>query len=271
MVSTPTHSPWASFAGRSAPSFTTSSSPRAFVEPVSLLLGQSLTEDVGGIALTLGFSVLACNVVNVLWIVFSIFIVSFRCIPFSKNWNITEPGTCLAQVPIVTAVAAWGLAIELTIWALPIPATWRLQMPRSNKVALTLIFGLGIFDIGVGVGRLVTVLQVDEDFTWSQVPALQWLAIEPSIAIIVACLCVCRPLMEKLRPKGWRQPFASGRLTEDHIKLVGSKNGTVHSTAGVSVGSGPGSMTASQTGPDELPKGAVHVRRDITVSADNGV
>ncbi|KAI4266652.1 MAG: hypothetical protein L6R38_008621 [Xanthoria sp. 2 TBL-2021] len=180
-----------------------------------------------------------------------------------------EPGTCLEQVPIVTAVAAWGLAIELVIWTLPIPASWKLQMPRSNKVALTCIFGLGIFDIGVGVGRMITILQVDpQDFTWTQVPALQWLAIEPSIAIIVACLCVCRPLLEKILPKRCR-PLASGRPGEDHIKLVSSKSGIHQYSPGVS---GDSDIIVSRTEAEETPKCAIQVRKDyLVVSADNKV
>ena len=214
--------------------------------------------------------------INVIWIVFSIFIVSFRCKPFSKNWNTTEPGTCLAQVPIVSSIAAWGLAIELTIWCLPIPATWALQMLRSSKIAISLVFGLGIFDIGVGIGRLVTVLQVKEDdFTWTEVPALELLAIEPSIAITVACLCVCRPLMDNLLPKSWRHTFSpkkkSGNLPrEDYIKLVNAKNGNGHGTTRVDVEAGIDSTIASQTRPEELQENAVHVRNDIVVSADNG-
>lgn len=145
-------------------------------------------------------------------------------------------------------------------------------MPRRNKIAITCIFGLGIFDIGVGVARLVTVLQVDEeDFTWTQVPALIWLSIEPSIAIIVACLCVCRPLMEELLPKRWRRSFRStSRLGEDHIKLVGGKNGTAHSSGAVGNFTGAGS-TGSQNDPEEVANGAVHVRKDIIVSADQKV
>lgn len=180
-----------------------------------------------------------------------------------------EPGTCLKQVPIVAAVAAWGLAIELVIWTLPIPISWKLQIPRSNKVALTCIFGLGIFDIGVGVGRVITVLQVDpNDFTWTEVPALQWLAIEPSIAIIVACLCVCRPLLEKVLPRSWRR-LPSGRSGEDHIKLVSSKAGIHHYSAGVTGGS---DATVGRREAEETPKRAIQVRKDyLVVSADNQV
>lgn len=207
-------------------------------------------------------------IINVIWMIFNILIVSLRCHPYSKNWNRQEPGHCLPQVPIVSAVAAWGLAIELAIWALPIPTIWSLQMPRSSKVALTMIFGLGILDIGVGVARLATVLEVNElDFTWSEVPALEWLAIEPSIAILVACLCVCRPLMEKMLPAGWRPIFSSGRRkgAEYYINLIGGKNTTSKVTAGTNSAS-----LASQT-EDDRQGGAIHVKSEFDVSADHKV
>lgn len=179
-----------------------------------------------------------------------------------------EPGTCLAQVPIVAAVAAWGLAIELAIWMLPIPASWQLQMPRSNKIALTCIFGLGIFDIGVGVARVVTILQVDQDFTWSEAPALQWLAIEPSIAIVVSCMCVCRPLLDRFLPRSWRINSSSGRSTgDDHAKLVsGGKSDVVQYGADIRGGSDVGSTLISQTELEETSKGGIQVRKDFVVS-----
>jgi hypothetical protein len=222
--------------------------------------------------LTFRCSVLACSVINVLWIVFNIIIISVRCVPFSKNWSFTEPGTCLPQIPIVAAVAGWGLAIELAIWSLPIPVSWRLQLPRSSKVALSLIFGLGILDIGVGIGRLVTILQVDEkDPTWSEVPALEWLAIEPSIAIIVACLMVCRPLMEKLGPASWRQSSRKNHVDEDHIKLVGRKLGHLSRNEATCDGSAAGSVIASRMEHDNPQGSAIHVRRDFDITADDRV
>lgn len=150
--------------------------------------------------------------------------------------------------------------------------SWNLQVPRSSKIALTLIFGLGIFDIGVGVGRLVTVLQVDEkDFTWTEVPAIEWLALEPSIAIIVACLCVCRPLLERVLPYRWRSNTASTNLRDEHIKLVHGVSSFVQTTSSVGAGNQGGSTTASQGEPDMIPANAVHVRKDILMRADDKV
>lgn len=205
----------------------------------------------------------------------------------------TEEGHCAPQVPIVTVIAAWGLAIELAIWILPIPISWRLQLPLSSKIALTFIFGLGIFDIGVGIGRLVTVLQVDiKDPTWTEVPALSWLAVEPSIAILVACLCVCRPLLEFLLPRRFRKlgshtektfrSTRSGRgggglpgispTAEDRSALVNHPQTFTHAMASVGdkhVGEDGGADSSGEL--EEMQEGIVHVRKDIIVSADDKV
>lgn len=141
-------------------------------------------------------------------------------------------------------------------------------MPRSNKVALTCIFGLGIFDIGVGVGRLITILQVDEtDFTWSEVPALEWLAIEPSIAIVVSCMCVCRPLLEKLLPRSWRLTAGSSHTTEDHMKLVNRKPSVHHYSAGISSGQGKEGTLINLKELKEAPNGGIQVRKEFVVTA----
>ena len=172
----------------------------------------------------------------------------------------------------MAAVAGWGLALELAIWSLPIPASWRLQLPLSGKLALTSIFGLGIFDIGVGVARLVTVLQVDEkDPTWSEVPALQWLAIEPSIAIIVACLIVCRPLMEKLRPSNWWRNPKRGQSRDDHIMLVPGKPGVIHGSHGAHWGTTADSTTAGHAEHEGSQGSGVHVHKDFGISVDSKV
>jgi hypothetical protein len=187
-------------------------------------------------------SVLVVSIINVLWIIFNTLIVSLRCIPFRANWDMSLSGACLNQVPIVLGVAIWGLVVEVAIWSLPIPMAWSLQMPRRHKIALTLIFGLGILTITSGIVRVITILQVSaSDPTWTEIHALQWLAIEPSIAIVVTCMPVCRPLLEKLMPKNLRRTLGQSRSSgrsrttetnpvragqDDRIMLVVRKNNT---------------------------------------------
>ncbi|KAI9721172.1 MAG: hypothetical protein M1828_005279 [Chrysothrix sp. TS-e1954] len=147
---------------------------------------------------------------NFVWIAFNILIVSLRCRPFSKNWYATEPGTCVSQIPIVSTIAGTGVAIELVIWAIPIPNVWKLQMPRKKKIALTCVFGLGIIDIAIGCARLATVLKVNEaNLSWSEVPALELIVVEPSVAIAVAGLCVCHPLVDRALSSGLFSMFDS--------------------------------------------------------------
>ena len=253
---------WASFAVRSARlCIAFSTSLRDFDVLVSIALSFPFRF---GTEFDPSQSVLACNIVNLLWIAFCILIVSFRCIPFSKWWDITgsKQGYCLGQLPVSIAIASWGFAIELVIWILPIPMCWNLQIPFSSKIALTVIFGLGIFDIGVGVGRLVTLLQVDvKDSTYTEVSAMVLFLVEPSIAIVVACLCVCRPLLEEILPRSWRQALTSNRLGDDHIKLVNWKGASPLFTADIRGGIDGGDSALSHL------DGTVSVRNEITVTA----
>ena len=39
---------------------------------------------------------------------------------------------------------ACGMAIDLAIWSLPHFVVWKLQLRRAHKVAITIIFALGI-------------------------------------------------------------------------------------------------------------------------------
>ena len=142
------------------------------------------------------------------------------------------PATCISQYATVVSVAAWGLLIEVFIWSLPLPAVWQLKLPRSAKIGLTLIFGLGLFDVGVGIARVVTIFQIDpKDYPWTGVPAIQWLIVEPSIAMVVVCLCVCRPLLEKLLPRVSMPQFLStGRFRRSSDSLPSGYSRSTHGT-----------------------------------------
>ena len=88
------------------------------------------------------------------------------------------------------------------------------------------------------------------DYTWSEVPALDLLVVEPSIAFVVACMCVYWPIMEKVLPKSWRKTLGSSRSREDSIKLVNTKN--PRNPTGVGSSSGAFSNANSQPQPEDL-------------------
>lgn len=79
-------------------------------------------------------------------------------------------------------------------------------------------------DIVVSIVRVVTVTQIDyTDLGYSVVPAFIWALAEPAIAIIVACLPACRPLLSRLLPAHVRNTLRTGDKSYGKIEESGSK------------------------------------------------
>lgn len=73
---------------------------------------------------------------------------------------------------------------------------WHLQTSRSQKAALTLIFGLGSFVVVVSSVRIAFILEVGPDFTWDYTNPIIWSDVETSIAVVCACLPAWRPVAQ---------------------------------------------------------------------------
>lgn len=73
-----------------------------------------------------------------------IFALIFPCQPISANWdlNITDY-KCIDKAAIYLATAAVNVITDLLLLLLPIPMVLRLQMPRSQKIALMIVFAVG--------------------------------------------------------------------------------------------------------------------------------
>ena len=67
-----------------------------------------------------------------------------QCQPIARNWNHELPGRCLALVKFWYFNAAVSILSDLVILLVPMPLILVLQLPRSQKVGLVVIFGLGV-------------------------------------------------------------------------------------------------------------------------------
>lgn len=113
-----------------------------------------------------------------------------------------------------------GVIIDTVIWSLPHVVVWRLQLRLAHKVAITAIFALGVLygcfvvapfrladfsdsNIVVAILRIMTLINVpfDGDLTYNANPAMIWMDVQKSTAIILTCCPLLRPLFEKLIPK----------------------------------------------------------------------
>ena len=65
------------------------------------------------------------------------------CHPFEYFWNKHIEGSCGNEKLLVFASCVINLIVDLIIISLPMPLLWGLQMERSKKLGLCVIFGLG--------------------------------------------------------------------------------------------------------------------------------
>ncbi|KAL2807800.1 hypothetical protein BJX63DRAFT_425109 [Aspergillus granulosus] len=165
--------------------------------------------------------------------------ISLACVPTSYFWTQwVDPlsgGYCrinLYMFYLWNGVA--NLFTDVIILCLPMPIVWKLQMPKSQKWAISGIFLLGGFVCVATIVRIYTITKMKSsvDITWVIGDAMIWSNVEPCIGIVSACLPTLRPLLRHI--PHFRGFFSSNQQSEN-----------VRNSKSLNPSSGPGSMTAS--------------------------
>ena len=69
----------------------------------------------------------------------------FLCHPMAYEWNKSiRGGTCLNTAAAYYSISGINLGLDLVVIMLPMPVLWTLQMPIPKKVAISMIFGMGV-------------------------------------------------------------------------------------------------------------------------------
>lgn len=84
--------------------------------------------------------------ITVAWGIAFTFTVAFQCTPVSTIWNKFEmeyTANCVQVHPFYLFLAISDLILDISIYFLPIPHVWQLQLPLRQKFAVGGIFLLG--------------------------------------------------------------------------------------------------------------------------------
>ncbi|KAI0467001.1 hypothetical protein F4859DRAFT_518620 [Xylaria cf. heliscus] len=119
--------------------------------------------------------------VNVAYYLSSILAVSLSC-P-------TRATLCDRSSVIFICSAVINLLSDLTIFVLPIRAIWQLQLPRSKKISISFVFGLGLITCASASVRLYESvgLYTSPDKTFGISGTTLWCLTELTIAYLVFC------------------------------------------------------------------------------------
>ncbi|KAJ5383628.1 hypothetical protein N7517_001539 [Penicillium concentricum] len=131
-----------------------------------------------------------------IWAIVMVFLAIFNCNPISAFW--TTEGTCLDFKQFAVAYAIVNIITDFAVWLMPIPKVWKIQLPKPQKIALSLIFALGLFDCAAAMARLLLSMLVlgEYDSTWHYAKGYMWSIIELSTGIVCTCLPTMRVLLK---------------------------------------------------------------------------
>ncbi|KXH34426.1 hypothetical protein CSIM01_00337 [Colletotrichum simmondsii] len=127
------------------------------------------------------------------------------CRPLSFYWNqfVGEQGKCIDINTFYLALAIINMVNDVIVLLIPIPQILNLQMSGRKKAAVCSIMLLGSFVCVASIVRITHLSTFSRalDITWQMGPVFIWSAIEPSIAIVSACLPHFAPLRRLVRHK----------------------------------------------------------------------
>ncbi|PGH16600.1 hypothetical protein AJ79_01706 [Helicocarpus griseus UAMH5409] len=122
------------------------------------------------------------------------------CRPISMFWGDISPGgKCGDQNKAFAAVGIMDVLVDLLILIIPLPSIFKLQMPIANRIALALVFALGVSTIIVGIIRTIKVVSMSfNDPTYTgMVPDLLTI-LEVGVGIIVSSSTILRPVFDRV-------------------------------------------------------------------------
>lgn len=79
----------------------------------------------------------------IMWWIAMQFTVIFECTPIDFTWTPKGPGHCISLDKFFLGQAIPNIATDIVLLSIPIPMIWKLQLPHSQKVALSGVFLTG--------------------------------------------------------------------------------------------------------------------------------
>ncbi|KAG9250667.1 putative PTH11-typeG-protein-coupled receptor [Emericellopsis atlantica] len=126
----------------------------------------------------------------------AVFAVLFQCQPPRKAWRTSIDGACIDNGQFWLANAGFSIATDVIILMLPMRLVFALRGPGLRRVALTVLFALGLFVLAASSLRMMSIdaLATTSDITYD-ITYVMWTIIEVQVALVTANLSALGPLL----------------------------------------------------------------------------
>jgi hypothetical protein len=186
-----------------------------------------------------------CFAVVSAYAIASILATVFQCTPINGYWDRHGPSVnptpqpkphCISTTAFWLSNAIYNISTDIVILVTLPFMIWSLRLPRSQKIGLTFVFGLGIFVFATSVLRLTTLERGSQarDPMVGTVISTMWTMIEASTAAVCACLPMCRTPLQRLWPRLFPSKYGSagGAQTQTTSRTQTQASGSRRNLAG---------------------------------------
>ncbi|MCJ1306506.1 hypothetical protein MMC25_000149 [Agyrium rufum] len=151
--------------------------------------------------------IVAFMVFNILFYTALCLVTIFQCTPREAIWNPLVKGRCVNYGAVLVIGASINIFSDLSLLAMPVLWTWRLQMPVKRKVGVSAVFATASFGVISSALRLYESVQNNrsKDSTYSLTVTALWTIAELTSGIVAGNMPIiprfvqhCTPWMKSL-------------------------------------------------------------------------
>ncbi|KAI2640767.1 hypothetical protein GGS26DRAFT_176551 [Hypomontagnella submonticulosa] len=118
------------------------------------------------------------------------------CQPVERMWKFWLPGTCIDRKARDIVNAVFNTVADFFILLLPQPIIWTLHMTTERKLAVSVVFSVGLLVLACSIGRLYATVTLDypDDFSktfdtsYQFSSTLAWIVPEITCVLLVFCV-----------------------------------------------------------------------------------
>ncbi|KAF2657564.1 hypothetical protein K491DRAFT_324972 [Lophiostoma macrostomum CBS 122681] len=208
----------------------------------------------------------------------SIFMTALQCRPFSARWSYitlaeTDPAdySCISLQSSQTALRALHISTDILLLLYPMLILYRIQMPLRKKLAISIVFSLGLFSVVCSIVRNIIFGYTRPDETYMIHDIDIWNMADVCSACMTACLPAHYPLFLGLwknvrRGCGWESEVDKERKQGEASPELGAMTREI--CEGKKSGSGGGSGSGSGRGKEGKRTGKGQTVSDSVIMAD---
>lgn len=82
-------------------------------------------------------------VLVIVWALIFTFVFIFLCNPIQQQWSLERIGHCMDQILVLKSLIMTNILTDVFIFVLPIRSVWKLNMRKTEKLAVISCFALG--------------------------------------------------------------------------------------------------------------------------------